>query len=159
MIRMAKEEDVEKLLKIYGEYIHTPITFEYVLPKVEEFKLRVRDTLKEYPYLVWEEEGELLGYAYAHRLRERAAYLHSAELTVYVAGRAVGKGVGRALYQALFQKLKEQGVRMVYGCVTRPNERSEGLHQSLGFALTGIFHKVGYKNGQWLDVSWFEKEL
>lgn len=159
MIRMAREEDAERLLEIYGEYIHTPITFEYDLPSREEFKKRIRDTLKEYPYLVWEEEGELLGYAYAHRLREREAYRHSAELTIYIAGRAVGTGGGRNLYEALFQKLKEQGIRMVYGCVTRPNERSERLHQSLGFTLTGIFHRVGYKNGQWLDVSWFEKEI
>ena len=158
-IRPASPADAEALLSVYAQYIDTAITFEYALPSAEAFRDRIRDTLAEYPYLVWEEEGRALGYAYAHRLREREAYRWSAELSVYVDERAQGAGIGRALYEALIRLLAAQGVKTAYGCVTLPNEKSAALHESLGFAAAGVFRRAGYKAGAWHDVIWYEKAI
>lgn len=159
-IRPAKREDAAALLAIYAQYYDTPITFEYPpLPTAEDFARRVEETSAHYPYLVAEEEGAILGYAYAHRLREREAYRWAAELSVYVKREMRGRGLGRKLYETLMEQLKAQGVRMVYGCVTAPNPASEGLHEALGFQRCGVFHKSGYKCGKWLDVIWFEKQI
>lgn len=159
MIRSASAEDAQAVLSVYAQYIDTPITFEYTLPSVTEFRRRVTETLEEYPYIVWEEGGRVLGYAYAHRYRERAAYQWGVELSVYVEESAHGKGIGRALYEELFRLLKMQGVRTVYGCVTLPNEKSAGLHKALGFTAAGVFHNAGFKNGSWHDVIWYEKSI
>ena len=158
-IRLARPEDGPALLAIYGQYIHTPITFEYELPTQEEFARRISSTLEGYPYLVWEEGGAPLGYAYAHREREREAYRWNAELSIYLDSRATGRGVGRALYTALMELLALQGVRTAYGAVTDPNPASEGLHQALGFRRLGVHQNTGYKNGRWHGVIWFEKAL
>ena len=83
-IRFAAPDDAAALLRIYAQYIETPITFEYTLPSEEEFARRIRDIQAVYPYLVYIEDGEVLGYAYAHRFQERAAYQWGAELSVYL---------------------------------------------------------------------------
>lgn len=159
MIRFAVPADAEALLSVYAAYIDTPVTFECRLPTVREFRERVLTTLEEYPYLVWEEDGRLLGYAYAHRYRAREAYQWGAELSVYVAPGAQRRGVGRALYEELMRLLAAQGVRTVYGCITLPNEKSVGLHRALGFTAAGVFRRAGYKNCAWHDVIWFEKAI
>lgn len=158
-IRLAAPEDAGELLAIYAQYIHTPITFEYTLPTREEFARRVQETRAQYPYLVAEEGDRIVGYAYAHRLRERIAYQWAAELSIYLDPAARGRGTGKALYRRLLELLALQGVRTVYGCVTSPNPASQALHEGLGFALCGTFHRSGYKSGQWLDVLWYEKEI
>ena len=147
-IRFAAAADAAALLGIYGQYIDTPITFECVA----EYGAAC-------PYLVWEEDGRILGYAYAHRLGERAAYQWSAELSIYLGRDSTGRGLGRRLYGALMELLRLQGVRTVYGCVTVPNEKSEGLHQALGFRRLGTYRSTGYKCGAWRDVAWFEKPI
>jgi L-amino acid N-acyltransferase YncA len=159
ILRFASCDDAEKLLDIYREYIDTPITFEYTLPSVQEFRKRISDITEFYPYIVCEEDGTAVGYAYAHRCMERAAYQWNAELSVYIKKDYTSKGLGKILYGALTEILKLQGIRNVYGCVTVPNEKSEGLHTKMGFKKIGIYRNTGYKNGAWRDVCWFEKQI
>ncbi|RHJ94938.1 GNAT family N-acetyltransferase [Parabacteroides bouchesdurhonensis] len=158
-IRFATVADSVSLLNIYAQYIDTPITFECSLPSEQEFAERIRSISNEYPYLVCEENGEIIGYAYAHRLKEREAYQWDAELSVYLDKRYTSKGLGRKLYCILMEILKLQRVKTVYGLVTIPNVKSEKLHLSLGFKCAGTYHNTGYKSGAWHDVSWFEKEI
>ena len=158
-IRFAAAADAAALLGIYGQYIDTPITFECARPSEEAFRRRVAEYGAACPYLVWEEDGRILGYAYAHRLGERAAYQWSAELSIYLGRDSTGRGLGRRLYGALMELLRLQGVRTAYGVVTMPNDASAALHQKLGFGLLGTYHNTGYKNGRWRDVVWFEKHI
>lgn len=158
-IRLAGPEDAPALLAIYAQSINTQITFEYALPTEAEFRGRILETSARYPYLVAEEAGQVIGYAYAHALRERLAYQWTAELSIYLDASAQGRGLGKTLYERLMELLKLQGIQGVYGCVTAPNPASEALHRSLGFRLSGTFHRSGYKNGRWWDVLWFEKEI
>ena len=158
-LRFASLEDVPALLAIYSRYIPTNITFEYTLPSREEFSNRVASVSQTYPYLVLEENGHVLGYAYAHPIAERAAYAWGAELSIYLHPEAAGKGLGRRLYRVLIELLRLQGVRTVYGLVASPNPASEALHQSIGFHQMGVQHKAGYKNGRWIDLLWFEKAI
>lgn len=158
-VRQAVIEDAESLRKIYGQYINTPVTFEYILPSRIEFAKRMEGIMAIYPYLVCELCGEAVGYAYAHRQMERAAYQWNAELSIYIRRDLVSCGIGRLLYGILMDILKAQGVKNVYGGVTLPNRESEGLHLSMGFERIGIYSKTGYKCGAWHDVCWFEKRL
>lgn len=158
-LRLADQRDVPALLSIYAQYIPTCVTFEYVLPSPQEFSRRVAAFSAVYPYLAAEERGEILGYAYAHRVAERAAYSWGAELSVYLSPDAAGQGLGKRLYQTLIDLLRLQGVRTVYGLVASPNPASEGLHRSMGFDLMGVQRRAGYKNGQWIDLLWYEKPI
>ena len=157
--RFAAPADSAALLKIYGEYLDTPITFECALPSEAEFAGRIAAVGREYPYLVCLEKGRIVGYAYAHRQAERAAYQWNAELSVYLDRSCTSRGLERRLYGALIDILRLQGIRTVYGCVTVPNEKSEGLHAALGFARVATFHAAGFKAGAWHDVAWFEKAI
>ena len=159
MLRFATPADADALLAIYAQYIDTSITFEYGLPTPEEFRRRIADISAVYPYLVWEEDGVLLGYAYAHRYRERAAYQWGAELSVYLDRDARGRGLGARLYGALIELLRLQGICTVYGVVTQPNEASDRLHTATGFTVAGVVHNAGFKAGAWHDVTTFEKLL
>ena len=159
VIRFATPADSCKLLKIYAQYMTTPITFECMLPSEQEFSERIAHISGSYPYLVCEEDGQIAGYAYAHRHMEREAYQWNAELSVYLDMGATSKGLGKCLYGVLMSILALQEVRNVYGCVTLPNARSEALHKSLGFRTVGVYSNAGYKNGKWHDVGWFEKSI
>lgn len=158
-IRLARQADVDDLLAIYAPYLSTTVTFEYVLPSREEFSRRVADVQARFPYLVLEEDGQPVGYAYAHPLGQRAAYQWSGELSIYLSPAAAGKGGGWPLYLALMELLRLQGMRTVYGVVTHPNPASEAFHAAMGFRLLGTQHNSGYKNGRWLDVALYEKPL
>jgi len=158
-IRFATQQDIPSLLRIYAQYIDTAITFESILPSEQEFAHRMADIAEEYPCLVCETAGRVVGYAYAHRHMERAAYQWNAELSIYIDPSFVSKGLGRTFYEILIEILKLQEIRTVYGGVTIPNEKSERLHLSLGFHPIGTYHKAGHKRGQWHDVTWFEKEI
>lgn len=158
-LRFASMADAPALLSIYEQYIPTTITFEYALPSREEFTRRVSSISQRYPYLVLEEDGALLGYAYAHPIAERAAYGWGAELSIYLRPDSVRNGLGRRLYQILMELLRLQGVRTVYGLVASPNPASEGLHAALGFRTMGVQQKAGYKNGRWIDLLWFERAI
>ena len=164
-IRSAKPEDARRLLDIYSYYVvNTAISFEYDVPSPSEFKERIENTLKKYPYLVLEVDGEIAGYAYAGVFKGRAAYDHSCEISIYIDRDSHGKGYGRALYEALEEKLKEQGILNLYACIAYPPEEdeyltknSEGFHRHLGFVTVGEFHKCGYKFGRWYNMIWMEK--
>ena len=158
-LRFADERDTAACLAIYAQYIDTSITFETALPSEEEFAGRIRSYGAVYPWLIAEEDGEILAYAYAHRAQERAAYGWNAELSVYVSKDAAGRGLGTRLYRALLALLKEQGVRTAYGVVAMPNDASAALHRKLGFRQLGVYHNTGYKKGSWRDVVWFEKHI
>ena len=120
---------------------------------------RIEKIVKDYPYLACEEDGAVIGYAYAHRHMVRAAYQWNAELSVYLDRNFTAKGLGKKFYTLLIEILKLQGIRTVYGGVTSPNVKSEALHKALGFTVLGTYHNTGYKNGQWHDVIWFEKQI
>ena len=159
-IRLATLEDAEALLEVYRPFIMvTCISFEYEVPSLEQYRQRIEAISREYPYLVYEKEGRLLGYAYAHRYLERMAYSWDVEVSIYLAPEAQGRGLARLLYQGLEQLLALQQVKNLYACITGDNEHSIGLHQSLGYQLVGTFTRAGFKQGRWLDVVWLEKAL
>ena len=158
-IRFATEADAAGILAVYAPYIQTPVTFEYDCPSPEEFAGRVRDISANWPYLVCEDAGRVIGYAYAHLARERAAYGWYAELSIYLDREHTGRGLGRKLYGLLLDLLRLQGVKTAMGCVTAPNPASEALHAAMGFRLAGTSCNAGYKNGRWHDVLWYEKAL
>ena len=159
-LRQARESDAAAILGIYGPYVRdTAVTFETDVPSVEAFAQRIRDISGNYPYLACEADGVLIGYGYARRHMERAAYQWNAELSIYIARGWLRCGVGRAIYGALVDILRLQNVRNVYGGVTLPNPNSEGLTASLGFRRVGVYHSAGFKCGRWHDVAWFEKAI
>lgn len=157
--RLAAPGDAEKLLKIYAQYIHTSITFEYALPDVDQFSQRIRNVGAAYPWLVAEDEGRILGYAYAHALAERSAYQWNAELSVYLDHNWRGNGLGPKLCDILLAILARQGVLTVYSRITIPNTPSERLHAKMGFRLEWLQKNAGFKAGQWHDVAWFAKDI
>lgn len=158
VIRIVQETDTAEILGIYEPYIKdTVITFEYEIPSVDDFRSRIREISSDYPYIVCVSDGKIIGYAYAHRQMERAAYQWNAELSVYIDKACLRCGIGKALYSALIEILQTQNVCNVYGGVTSPNENSEKLHEYFGFKRLGVYHSTGYKCGVWHDVTWFEK--
>lgn len=160
IIRSAIPTDARAILDIYEPYItDTSITFETEVPTIDEFMERMDNIQKRYPYLVYEADGVIIGYAYASKHRERAAYRYSADVSVYVKPSYHKQGIGKALYTKLFDLLRDQGIYTVYACITVPNDASIELHKSLGFTEVGTFHNAGYKLGKWHDVIWFEKAL
>lgn len=159
-IRIATTEDAEALLEIYAPYVEqTAITFEYSVPTVEEFTERIRNTLRNYPYLVAESNGEILGYAYASAFKSRAAYAWSAETSIYVKTGRGHRGVGSALYRALEEYLARQQVCNLCACIAYPNPPSIAFHESFGYKTVAHFHASGYKHDRWHDMIWMEKEL
>lgn len=148
------------MLAIYDHFVRdTAVSFEYETPTAEAFAQRLNEHIAIYPWLVWEENGRVLGYAYAGRAFERAAYAWNAEISCYLAQEARGRGVGRQLYAAIEDVLRRQGVRKVYAIVTAANEPSIAFHKALGYRETLTFFDVGFKHGKWYDVVWLEKLL
>ena len=164
-VRAAMPQDAEQLLEIYTPFVISAdcslsnVSFELEVPSVEVFRQRIVDISKKYPYLVGEVNGQVLGYVYCHPYRERLAYQWSVEVTIYLAPAGQGKGLGRVLYEAMEEILRLQGITMLYSCITLGNEHSIKMHEALGYRLIGTFTKSGYKNGQWLDTVWLEKQL
>lgn len=160
MIRIAEERDIPAILEIYGPYVlNTTITFEYDVPTREEFTRRFRDITRQFPWLVYEEDGEILGYAYASAPYARAAYAWCAEPSVYLKPEARGRGIGRKLYAALEQILDCQGYQVLYALVTQENESSLRFHERCGYRVSVLFPNCGFKFGRWLGVIWMEKRL
>ena len=160
MIRVAVEADVPAILEIYAPYVqNTTITFEYEVPTMEEFLLRFQTVTRDFPWLVWEERGEILGYAYACRPFERTAYSWCAEPSIYLKSTAQGQGMGRKLYRALEELLKRLGYRVLLALITGENTGSLAFHEKLGYGFAGELKDCGYKFGRWLSVFWMEKQL
>ena len=157
MIRLATIDDVPAIHAIYSPVVsETVISFEVEPPSLEQMRQRITKVLAAYPWLVYEEEGDVRGYAYASQHRERAAYQWSADVSVYVHEQWRGKRVGRALYTSLFGVLRTLGYVNVFAGVTLPNAASVALHEAMGMEPLGVYHHVGYKMGQWHDVGWWQ---
>jgi len=157
---MAVPSDGPALAEIYRPYVlKTSVTFEYEPPDGGEMSRRISQFYPKFPYLVYEENGVILGYAYAHPQHERAAYQWSAELSVYVEWGHRGQGIGKALYLPLISLLERQGYYSLYSCITQPNPVSMAMHRKMGFETAGIFDNAGYKMGEWHGVGWLIKYL
>lgn len=166
-IRTATPDDAKELLAIYAPYVtETAITFEYVPPTVEEFRERITNTLKKFPYLVAEEDGIILGYTYASTFRVRPAFNHCVEMSIYIDKNQRRKGVGRLLYKEIEDHLRKLGklnLNASIATVDFPDDNltpdSERFHETFGYKKVGHFHKCGYKFGKWYDMIWMEKMI
>jgi phosphinothricin acetyltransferase len=159
-IRVARSADAEALAGIYAPYVAgSAISFEVEPPSAEDMGARLAACLTVAPWLLLLEAGQALGFAYASRHRERAAYRWSVDVSVYVREDARRRGIGRSLYTSLLALLRLQGFFVAHAGITLPNAASVGLHESLGFAPVGVYASVGYKNGAWHDVGWWRLPL
>ncbi|TAL48682.1 MAG: N-acetyltransferase family protein, partial [Chitinophagaceae bacterium] len=160
IIRLATPADTAAILEIYSPFIlNSGITQETELPTLKVFQQRIISTLEERPWLVCELEGEIAGYAYAGRHRERKGYQWSVEPSVYINEKFYRHAVAKALYTALFDILKLQGYVNAYAVITLPNEKSVAFHEKFGFSYLTTYKKIGYKLGQWHDVGWWELSI
>ncbi len=157
MLRKVSPDDAPSIAEIYNHYIlNSPATFEEVPLGPEEMRQRIVETIKIYPWLVCEEDGRLLGYSYGRKWRERAAYRHSVEATVYLHPSAVGKGKGTELFALLLAELRNRQFHCVIGGVALPNPASVALLEKFGLRPVAHFKQVGYKFGQWIDVGYWQ---
>jgi phosphinothricin acetyltransferase len=154
------DRDAAACLEIYAPFVReTFVSFEEGVPSIEEFRERIRSTSRTHPWLVLEDRGEVVGYAYASPHRSRAGYRWAADVTVYVAPSHRRAGVGRRLYAELFERLRRQRFHVALAGVTLPNDASLGLHRAMGFKPVGVYERIGWKAGAWRDVSWWQLEL
>jgi phosphinothricin acetyltransferase len=160
MIRIAKAEDAPKFSEIYRPYVEkSAVSFETEAPDTAEFCRRIKETEKNYPWIVLEEDGKILGYAYAHRYRERKAYDWAVESSIYLADEAKHQKIGDRLYKSLMCILKEQGVLLAYAFITSPNPESENFHLRFGFERESLQKKIAYKNGAFRDLAVMRYEI
>lgn len=159
MIRFATSDDIASMLAIYTPYVeNTTFSFEYTAPAYETFLNRFAKYTRQLPWLVWEEDGNILGYAYGSLPFERAAYAWCAEVSVYLAPQAHGRGIGRRLYAALEEIMWRQGYRKIYALITSENTGSLAFHEKVGYRFSAAFPGCGFKFGRWLGVTWMEKQ-
>lgn len=157
MIRVVRKEDAPAIVSIYNRYIiGSNLTFEEEPLTTEEMASRITEISSSFPYFVYEENGEVKGYCYAHAWKERSAYRYTAETTVYLSPDVTGKSIGTALMQRLIAECKEMGLKTLIACITEGNVASKALHERLGFKQVSCFKEVGLKFGEWLDVVDYE---
>ena len=164
-IRSANPEDAKELLKIYAYYVtDTAISFETEVPSEEEFKLRIEEVLKSYPFIVACKDDEILGYAYLHSFVGRKAYELSAETTIYLNPNKKKMGIGKKLYSVLEDIAKAQNITNLYSCIGYVDKEDEYLnnnsvqfHEHIGFRMVGKFENCGHKFGRWYHMVWMEK--
>jgi L-amino acid N-acyltransferase YncA len=159
-IRAAHTSDAAQICDIYNYYIsNTCITFEEEPVSVDEMAGRIENVVKDLYWLVYEEDGRILGYAYYTKWRVRSAYKFSVESTVYVDYNCKGRGIGRKLYTALLENAHKQGIHVIIGGIALPNPESVILHEKMGFDKVAQFREVGFKHNQWVDVGYWELML
>lgn len=166
-LRLAVPDDAAAILAVYAPYIrNTAITYEYEVPTVEEFRARIENTLRYFPYIVAEKDGKILGYAYASRFHPRAAYAWAAEMSIYLAPECRRTGLGTRLYALTEDILKTQGFLNLYACIAYTDTPDEHLddgsvrfHEKRGYKIVGHSPKSGYKFGTWYDYIWMEKVI
>jgi L-amino acid N-acyltransferase YncA len=159
-IRLACEHDAEAVARIYRPFCEsTAVSFEYEAPSTTEMARRIAAITERFPWVVLEDAGRVLGYAYASPHRERAAYAWAVDVAVYLDTRCRRRGAGTALYTTLLELLRRQGCFKAYAGITLPNPPSAGLHEALGFRPVGVYAGVGYKLGAWHDVAWYQLAL
>jgi phosphinothricin acetyltransferase len=157
IIRSAEQRDAEAILDIYTPYItDTPVSFETEVPTIHAFEQRIVDYQEKMPWLVCEIHNKIAGYTYATNHRQRTAYDCSKELSVYIHKDYRNRGIATGLYTSILEILKHQGVTNVLAGIALPNDESVGFHESFGFKLVGIYHKVGFKLGRFHDAGWWE---
>ena len=157
MIRPVTPHDAAAIAALYNHYVlHTTASFEEEAVPVEAMRRRIEETAARWPYLVWEEQGRVKGYCYAHPWKERPAYRHTLETTVYLDPACTGRGIGTRLMHALIGECRGRGAHALVACITAGNEPSCRLHRRLGFRQVSEFHEVGFKHGQWLGVVDYE---
>ena len=160
MIRPSTEKDVPEILEIYAPYVeNTTVSFEYDVPCRRIFLQRFYDITAQYPWLVWEEDGRILGYAYASAPYSRAAFAWCAEPSIYLREEAKGRGIGKKLYTVLEKILELQGYHMLYALITAENTASIRFHGKNGYKFCVEFPNSGYKFGRWLGLVWMEKPI
>lgn len=161
ILRNAKPSDAISISKIYNYYVHNSIaTFDEEEVAQAEFIQKIESSDQTHPFFVAEQEGVIMGYAYAAMWNSRSAYRFSCMSSIYIHPEHQGKGLGRKLYQHLFDHLAEHTVfkRIVAG-ISLPNPASEKLHASFGFKPAGVHEKIGYKFGKWIDVGYYIKNM
>lgn len=163
-IRAATPEDAAAIAAIYGPHVLTgTVSFETEPPDARAMRTRMAASEGLYPWIVATagegDESGVIGYAYATKFRERAAYRYVVETSIYVADTAQRQGAGRLLYEALIDTLRAQGIVHAIGALALPNDASISLHESVGFRRTGVYREVGYKHGRWIDVGIWQCEL
>ena len=156
-IRIATLADAPAIQEIYAPYVQdTAITFEMTPPSVQDMRDRMTQILKHYPWLVFERDGAVVGYAYSCQHRTREAYRWSVDVAVYVRQGFARLGIGRQLYEELLPMTAALGYANAFAGITLPNASSVGLHEALGFKPIGIYTSVGFKLGAWHDVGWWQ---
>jgi phosphinothricin acetyltransferase len=159
-VRPASAEDARACAAIYAPYvIDTAITFELEPPSTQQMAERIAAASASHAWLVLEDEGRVVGYAYGSPFHARPAYRWACEVSVYVEHGRRRTGGGRALYEALFARLAERGFRTAAAGMTLPNEASVALHRALGFQTVGVYRRIGFKHGSWHDVAWSQRTL
>lgn len=166
-LRVARPDDAKALLAIYAPYVeNTAITYEYDVPTEEEFRARIDHTLQKFPYLVAEQNGEPVGYAYLSAFHPRAAYAWCAETSVYIRQDARRLGLGRRFYEALEKIARAQGVAHLVALVATNEQPDEHLdanslhfHEHMGYRVMGVFDHCGYKFGRWYGMTWLTKQI
>ena len=157
MIRPVTSADATEIARIYNHYIEqSTITFEEKAVTEEEIADRINHVQESWPWLVFEQENDLIGYAYATQWSGRCAYRYSAESSVYLDPAACGRGLGTALYSKILDELRKRQMHVVIGGIALPNDSSIALHEKLGFKKVAHFSEVGFKFGQWIDVGYWQ---
>lgn len=160
VVRDASAVDAAACAAIYAPYVtDTTITFEEVPPGTDEMAVRMARAAMSWAWLVAEVDGQVLGYAYGGRFKERSAFRWSCETSVYLAPHAYGRGLGRLLYTELLDRLAARGYRIAVAVITQPNEASMALHRTFGFEQVALLPSIGYKHGAWRDVAWLQRPL
>lgn len=158
MIRNAKPEDAQTICDIYNYYVlNTIVTFEEDSVLADDMADRIKKVTEKYTWLVYEQKGEIIGYAYAGEWKSRCSYRFSVESSVYLKNGFSGQGIGSKLYEALFKELEKTDIHAVIGGISLPNEGSIALHEKFGFEKIAQFKEVGYKFNKWIDVGYWEK--
>lgn len=154
MIRHVNLQDTKAIGAIYNEYIRTSIvTFDTEPVEEEEMRRRITLISNHYPFFVYETDNEVAGYCYAHAWKEKAAYRHTLETTIYLSPQHTGKGIGRQLMLRLIEECRKSGYHTLVACITEGNEASHILHLKLGFKQVSSFEQVGLKFDRWLGVA------
>lgn len=157
-LRSVRTSDAERIAEIYAPHVeNSAVSFELVAPTGEAMEQRIQSYTEKYPWIVAEEDGIIIGYAYASSYREREAYRYCVETSVYIDEKATRKRVASQLYNELFNQLSKAGFKQAFAVITQPNDRSVAFHKANHFEPFALYEKVGYKFDQWYDVLWMRR--
>lgn len=157
MLRNVQISDAQQIIDIYNYYVvNTVVTFDLEAASLESFTEKIKTIYSDYPFIVYEENNEILGYAYGSKFRPKPAYNHTVESTIYIKNGQHGKQLGTKLYSELLRLLKQDNFHIVLGVLTLPNEVSVKLHEKFGFKQVAYLKEAGFKFGNWQDVGFYQ---